>query len=87
MSMLFSNTFSIQSCIVLPEDSAMIMPGDAVTVQILLRKPMVLQTGKRFTIRENQITTVTGRLNVPAAHKNIPLVTNSALNPRNNAPI
>jgi elongation factor Tu len=60
MSMLFSNTFSIQSCIVLPEDSAMIMPGDAVTVQILLRKPMVLQTGKRFTIRENQITTVTG---------------------------
>lgn len=58
--LMFSNTFTMQSCIKLYEDLPMIMPGDAVTVHIILRKPMVLSVGTRFTIRELQSTTVTG---------------------------
>lgn len=60
LHMLYCNTFSIQSCIILPEGTSMIMPGEAVEVQILLRKSMVVQTGLRFTIRERQMSTVTG---------------------------
>lgn len=58
--LMFSNTFTMQSCIKLTEELSMIMPGDAVTVHIILRKPMVLSVGTRFTIREQQSTTVTG---------------------------
>lgn len=36
------------------------MPGDTASVQVILRKPMVVKEGQRFTIRENNITAVTG---------------------------
>lgn len=58
--MMYSNTWNISACLKLPESVSMVMPGDTATVQILLRKPMVIKEGQRFTIRENHLTTVTG---------------------------
>ncbi|KAK7115941.1 hypothetical protein V1264_001719 [Littorina saxatilis] len=60
IQMMYSNTWNISACVKLPENVDMVMPGDTATVQILLRKPMVIKEGHRFTIRENSITTATG---------------------------
>ncbi|XP_050401713.1 elongation factor Tu [Patella vulgata] len=57
---MFNKTWNISCCILLPEDKPMIMPGDTATVTILLRKPMILVEGQRFTVRENDITALTG---------------------------
>ena len=58
--MMYSNTWNMSACIKLPETVSMVMPGDTATVQVLLRKPMVIKEGHRFTVRENSLTTVTG---------------------------
>ncbi|XP_076444270.1 elongation factor Tu-like [Babylonia areolata] len=60
IQMMYSNTWNISACIKLTPDIPMLMPGDTGTVQVLLRKPMVIREGQRFTIRENHLTTVTG---------------------------
>lgn len=60
MQNMFSNTWNLASCIKLPEDTQMIMPGDTSKVNVLLRKPMVVVEGQKFTIRENTLTTISG---------------------------
>lgn len=57
---MFSKTWNLSCCLKLTEDTQMIMPGDTCKVNILLRKPMVLLDGQKFTIRENTITTISG---------------------------
>ena len=62
---LYSATWNIASCVYLPDDMQMLMPGDTIRTKILLRKPMVFMAGQRFTIRENQITAITGMILQP----------------------
>ncbi|XP_061174358.1 elongation factor Tu-like [Saccostrea echinata] len=57
---LFCSLWSMGCIVYLPEDLPMIMPGDTADVKILLRQPMILKAGQQFTIRENQISSVTG---------------------------
>lgn len=57
---MFSKTWNIACCVKVYDEKPMLMPGDTTTVQIILRKPMVLQLGQRFTVRENYITALTG---------------------------
>lgn len=59
---IFSSVWSIDGCVLLDESVPMIMPGDTQMVKIWLRRPMVLKQGQRFTMRENQITALTGKL-------------------------
>lgn len=61
INMAHIDTWTMAACIRLPEDRAMAMPGDLLdSVEVLLRRPMVLVPGQRFVIRENQQTTVSG---------------------------
>ena len=60
MQNMFSNTWNLICCLKLTEDTQMIMPGDTCKVNILLRKPMVLLEGQKFTIRENALTAISG---------------------------
>lgn len=60
MQLLYTNYFTVQSCILVPEETKMIMPGEVVNITMLARKSMVFEVGTRFTVRELQRTTVTG---------------------------
>jgi elongation factor Tu len=60
IQVMYCNLWDIAACMKLPETNPMIMPGDAASGQFLLRKPMVFEVGQRFTMRENQLTTLTG---------------------------
>lgn len=57
---MFSATWNLAASIRLEDDSPMVMPGDTTKVKILLRKAMVLREGQKFTIRENELTTISG---------------------------
>ncbi|XP_064620655.1 elongation factor Tu, mitochondrial-like [Lineus longissimus] len=60
IQMMYCNLWNVAACLKLPKANSMVMPGDAASVQFLLRKPMVFDVGQRFTVRENQHTTLTG---------------------------
>ncbi|XP_059149208.1 elongation factor Tu-like [Physella acuta] len=60
IQMMYSNTWNISCCVQLPDDTTMLMPGEAIQGSVLLRLPMVVSAGQRFTVRENNITTLTG---------------------------
>lgn len=60
IQMMYSHTWNISGCVRLPADVSLLMPGEAIHSEVLLRLPMVLAPGQRFTIRENNITTLTG---------------------------
>ena len=60
INQVFSDTWDIAGCVRLPEDMTMAMPGDTCVCTVALRKPMVVQTGTRFMVRENQFTALTG---------------------------
>ncbi|KAK6979463.1 elongation factor Tu mitochondrial [Biomphalaria glabrata] len=62
IQMMYSNTWNISSCVRLPENVTMLMPGEASQAEILMRLPMVVAPGQRFTIRENNLTTITGMI-------------------------
>nr|XP_022329653.1 uncharacterized protein LOC111128361 [Crassostrea virginica] len=57
---MYCSLWSMACIVYLPEDLQMVMPGDTADVKILLRQPMILKVGQQFTVRENQITTLTG---------------------------
>ena len=57
---LFCSTWNIGSMIYLKPENKMLMPGDTAKVNVFLRRPMVLQEGRKFTIRENNQTTISG---------------------------
>ncbi|KAK3588314.1 hypothetical protein CHS0354_000317 [Potamilus streckersoni] len=65
IQMMYSNTWSMGCCVKLFADTKMLMPGDTAKINLLLRMPMVLEEGMKFTIRENQITTITGIITKP----------------------
>ena len=68
IQMLYSNTWNLSALLKLPDEKAMVMPGDTTTCTMLLRKPMVLDKGHRFTIRENKITAITGVITKTLPH-------------------
>ncbi|ESO89971.1 hypothetical protein LOTGIDRAFT_124308 [Lottia gigantea] len=60
IQLMYSKTWNMACCVRLPEGVTMVMPGDTTIVNIVLRRPMVVYEGQRFTVRENQLTTITG---------------------------
>ncbi|MBS1485590.1 MAG: elongation factor Tu, partial [Opitutales bacterium] len=46
----------------LPDGVQMLMPGDNVSIQIQLQKPIALEKGQRFAIREGGRTIGAGRV-------------------------
>lgn len=58
----FGGVWTIDGCVLLHDEKAspLIMPGDTSNVKLWLRKPMVLQKGQRFSMRENKFTALTG---------------------------
>ena len=56
----FFGTTDVTGSIVLPEGVEMVMPGDNVTLKIKLQKPVAVDVGKRFAIREGGKTVGNG---------------------------
>jgi elongation factor Tu len=57
--MMFSRTWDCPCFVVIPGKD-MVMPGEDAKVQLKLIKPMVLEQGTRFTLREGKTTLGTG---------------------------
>ena len=48
----FFGTTDVTGSIILPKDVEMVMPGDNLNLEVKLQKPVAVDVGKRFTIRE-----------------------------------
>ncbi|KAM9843025.1 elongation factor Tu, mitochondrial [Aulostomus maculatus] len=57
---MFSLTWDISCLVKLPSDKEMVMPGEDLSLTLLLLRPMALGKGQRFTLREGNITIGTG---------------------------
>ncbi|KAL4223459.1 hypothetical protein ACF0H5_016930 [Mactra antiquata] len=57
---MFVSTWTMGGMLFLKDDVQMIMPGDTTKVNILLRKSMVIKEGQKFTVRENDVTVISG---------------------------
>ncbi|XP_065511383.1 elongation factor Tu, mitochondrial [Caloenas nicobarica] len=57
---MFSQTWDIACRVILPPGKELVLPGEAARLQLLLRQPMVLQPGQRFTLRDGARTIGTG---------------------------
>lgn len=63
MQQVFSNIWNMNGCVLLDEQrQPLVMPGDTSTVTMWLRRPMVIRQGQKFSMRENQFTSLTGRV-------------------------
>ena len=60
INQMYSDTWDIACCVNLLDETSMAMPGDNCVANVMLRKPMVVNVGTRFMIRENQFTSITG---------------------------
>ncbi|XP_059204853.1 elongation factor Tu, mitochondrial [Centropristis striata] len=60
MPVMFSLTWDMSCRITLPEGKEMVMPGEDTSLTLLLRNPMVLEKGQRFTLRDGGKTIGTG---------------------------
>jgi len=58
----FFRTTDVTGAVVLPDGMDMVMPGDTRTVSIELSKPIALEVGQRFAIREGNKTVGAGRV-------------------------
>ena len=58
----FFRTTDVTGAVVLPEGVDMVMPGDTRTVSIELSKPIALEVGQRFAIREGNKTVGAGKV-------------------------
>ena len=58
--MMFFGTWSCMCKTVLEEEDTMVMPGEQGNIRLLLRVPMVLLKGERFTLRKGKDTVATG---------------------------
>ncbi|XP_008545565.1 elongation factor Tu, mitochondrial [Microplitis demolitor] len=56
---MFSKTWDVSAQILIP-DKSMIMPGEDSKIELKLFRPMVLEKGQRFTLRDGSITLGTG---------------------------
>lgn len=72
---LLTQTCTIDSYFDFPEDKTMLLGGEFTSMNVLLKKPMVLFPGDRFTIRENlTLNSCTGVISkvLPNTDKKIP---------------
>ncbi|XP_070586423.1 elongation factor Tu, mitochondrial-like [Erythrolamprus reginae] len=60
MPIMFSLTWNMTCRIELPEEKEMVMPGENVSMNLILQYPMVLEHGQRFTLRDGSRTMGTG---------------------------
>ena len=56
----FIRTLDVTGEITLPEDVEMVMPGDNITMKVTLDKPVALDKGAKFAIREGGLTVGAG---------------------------
>ncbi|NXN99765.1 EFTU factor, partial [Rhinopomastus cyanomelas] len=57
---MFSHTWDIACRVMLPASKKLVMPGEDTSLTLLLRQPMVLEKGQRFTLRDGYRTIGTG---------------------------
>ncbi|XP_074991501.1 elongation factor Tu, mitochondrial [Calonectris borealis] len=57
---MFSHTWDIACRVLLPPNKELVMPGEDATLSLVLRQPMVLEPGQRFTLRDGSRTIGTG---------------------------
>uniref|UniRef100_A0A8B9UHU7 Elongation factor Tu, mitochondrial n=1 Tax=Anas zonorhyncha TaxID=75864 RepID=A0A8B9UHU7_9AVES len=60
MPVMFSHTWDIACRVLLPPGKELVMPGEDAALRLLLRQPMVLEQGQRFTLRDGSRTIGTG---------------------------
>ncbi|XP_030065291.1 elongation factor Tu, mitochondrial isoform X2 [Microcaecilia unicolor] len=60
MPVMFSLTWDMACRVVLPANKEMVMPGEDTSLTLILRQPMVLEKGQRFTLRDGNRTIGTG---------------------------
>ena len=58
----FMGTADVTGIVELPEDVEMVMPGDNLSITIDLQKPIAMEQGQRFAIREGGRTIGAGRI-------------------------
>ena len=58
----YFRTTDVTGSIQLPEGTEMVMPGDNTTIQVELQKPIAMDEGLRFAIREGGRTVASGRV-------------------------
>ncbi|HET6811384.1 MAG TPA: elongation factor Tu, partial [Acidimicrobiales bacterium] len=56
----YFRTTDVTGSIVLPEGTEMVMPGDNTTITVELQKPIAMDEGLRFAIREGGRTVASG---------------------------
>jgi len=59
---VFMGTTDVTGDIVLPEGTEMVMPGDNANFNVKLIKPVAMQVGQRFAIREGGLTVGAGAI-------------------------
>jgi len=59
---VFMGTTDVTGEVMLPEGTEMIMPGDNATVTVKLIKPVAMEAGQRFAIREGGLTVGAGSI-------------------------
>lgn len=71
---MFANQWDMACCLRLEDGTDFVMPGDEFQAYAILRKPMYLDVGQTFTVRENQISAVTGIVTetLPPFDENLP---------------
>ncbi|XP_053116655.1 elongation factor Tu, mitochondrial [Hemicordylus capensis] len=57
---MFSLTWDMACRVELPEGKELVMPGEDTSLTLVLRQPMVLEEGQRFTLRDGHKTIGTG---------------------------
>ncbi|KAM9394121.1 elongation factor Tu, mitochondrial [Pholidichthys leucotaenia] len=57
---MFSFTWDMSCKVILPAEKEMVMPGEDTSLTLILRQPMVLEKGQRFTLRDGNKTIGTG---------------------------
>jgi elongation factor Tu len=58
----FFRTTDVTGSVVLPEGTEMVMPGDNTTIKVELGKPIAMEEGLRFAVREGGRTVASGRV-------------------------
>ncbi|NP_001352289.1 elongation factor Tu, mitochondrial isoform 2 precursor [Homo sapiens] len=60
MPVMFSLTWDMACRIILPPEKELAMPGEDLKFNLILRQPMILEKGQRFTLRDGNRTIGTG---------------------------
>jgi len=58
----YFRTSDVTGTLTLPTNVEMVMPGDNVSVEVVLQKPVAMEKGQRFAIREGGRTIGAGRI-------------------------